>query len=342
MKITLILSVLCFYLMCLVEPTPSIDPYINDQSASIVNLEKKILFADTSIIDTHAYNQALLHTVHDKPTAKWPVKTVYPLEGAILPFNRVIAYYGNLYSDGMDILGAIPEDQMLRRLTNEVESLSKSDPIVNTIPSLHYIAVTAQRHPGPTHKYRLRMPYDQIDKVIEMGKKIDALVFLDIQVGHSTLESEIPNLRKYLMLRNVHLGIDPEYSMKGGEIPSTAIGTFDASDINYASEYLAQLVKDYNLPPKLLIVHRFTKEMVTNFKKIDTRPEVQIVMNIDGFGLAAKKINTYKYCIAAEPVQFTGFKVFYKNDTAHPQWPALMIPQDILKLYPAPIYIQYQ
>src|SRR3989344_1799803 len=35
------------------------------------------------------------------PAYPWPVKAVYPNAGAILPFNRIIAYYGNLYSKKM-------------------------------------------------------------------------------------------------------------------------------------------------------------------------------------------------------------------------------------------------
>jgi ribosomal protein S2 len=34
----------------------------------------------------------------------------------------------------------------------------------------------------------------------------------------------------------------------------------------------------------VLIVHRFTQGMVTNYKKIKTVPEVQVVMDMDGFG----------------------------------------------------------
>jgi hypothetical protein len=130
--------------------------------------------------------------------------------------------------------------------------------------------------------------------------------------------------------------------MKRGQVPGSAIGTFDAADINYASGYLAGLVREYGLPPKILIVHRFTKAMVTNYKKIETLPEVQIVMNMDGFGFPAKKINTYQRFIAGEPVQFTGFKLFYRQDTRDSRWPHLMQPEEILKLYPRPIYIQYQ
>jgi hypothetical protein len=118
-------------------------------------------------------------------------------------------------------------------------------------------------------------------------------------------------------------------------------GTFDAKDINYATEYLSNIVKEHNLPPKILIVHRYTQKMVTNYKEIKPTPEVQIVMNMDGWGGMAKKIGTYKNFIYPEPVQFTGFKIFYKNDILTPGT-VIMSPQDVLKLSPKPIYIQYQ
>ena len=35
----------------------------------------------------------------------WPVPTVYPNAGALLPFKRIVAYYGNFYSKGMGVLG---------------------------------------------------------------------------------------------------------------------------------------------------------------------------------------------------------------------------------------------
>jgi hypothetical protein len=49
---------------------------------------------------------------------------------------------------------------------------------------------------------------------------------------------------------HVHFGMDPEFSMKDGSKPGKKIGTYDAADINYASGYLAGLVKKHGLPPK--------------------------------------------------------------------------------------------
>jgi hypothetical protein len=184
------------------------------------------------------------------------------------------------------------------------------------------------------------MPFHQIDIVIDWAKSIDALVFLDVQVGHSSVKNEVATLEPYLRLPNVHLGIDPEFSLKNGEIPGTKIGTFTADDINDAVAILAKVVREDKLPPKVLVIHRFTQGMVTNCKKIKTIPEVQIVMDMDGFGSKILKKSTYMDYIFKEPVQFTGFKLFYKNDTKKGQ--QMYSPEELLKFTPKPIYIQYQ
>lgn len=270
----------------------------------------------------------------------WPVETVYPNDGAILPFNRIVAYYGNLYSTKMGVLGQYPETEMLQRLEVEVKKWEEADPNTPVIPALHYITVVAQGSPGDSGKYRARMPDAEIEKVLAMAEKINAIVFLDIQVGFSNVETEVPLLEKYLKLPNVHLGIDPEFSMKGTIRPGKVVGTLDAADINFASDYLANLARENNLTPKILIIHRYTQKMVTNYKQIKTLPEVQIVMDMDGWGVEPKKINTYQQFIYKEPVQFTGFKLFYKNDTL--TGAPMMTPAKLLKLNPRPIYVQYQ
>ena len=295
------------------------------------------------VLDTNLYKAAVMRLVRDSACDKWPVKTAFPLPGALLPFNRIVAYYGNFYSTHMGILGELPPDEMLKKLQGEVEKWKAADTLTPVIPAIHYIAVTAQGQPGKAGKYTLRMPFAQIDKALDLAKQINAIVFLDVQVGQSTLQDEIPLLEKYLKMPNVHLAIDPEFSMKTGKKPGSIIGTFDAADINYASNYLVKLIKDNNLPPKILCVHRFTYGMVTNYKNILVHPEVQMVMDMDGWGFPAKKVTTYRQTVFNEPVEFTGFKLFYKNDLKTPPWnKATMKPEEVLKLYPKPIYFQYQ
>jgi hypothetical protein len=295
-----------------------------------------------TVTDTALYKELLNHISNGDTTGKWPVKDSLPTQGAILPFNRIIAYYGNLYSKNMGILGELPKDSMFKKLKTEVEKWQKADTMLHVIPALHYIAVTAQGSPGAGNTYRLRMPFQQIDKIISWAAEINAMVFLDIQVGQSTIEKELPQLEKYFLLPNVHLGIDPEFSMKTGKRPGSVIGTYDAADINYVVKYLAGLVQKNNLPPKILVVHRFTQGMLTNYKQIKLSPAVQIVIDMDGWGFPAKKINTYRQFIYPQPVQFTGFKIFYKNDTKRVGQEKEMQPEQVLKLKPQPVYIQYQ
>ncbi len=300
--------------------------------------------APQKTIDTAEYNRKMVYLSNGDTTGRWPVKGApYPLPGSILPFNRVVAYYGNLYSKKMGALGEFPKAEMMKRLMTEVNRWSAADTVIKSIPALHYICITAQGAPGKDGKYRYRMPLGQIDTVINWAKEINALVFIDVQVALSTLPEELPLLEKTLSMPNVHLGVDPEFALATkGKRPGSVIGTYDAKDINYASNFLAELVRKNNLPPKILIVHRFTKGMFTNHQNVKLRPEVQVVLDMDGWGPPAKKLSTYYSWVAPQPIQFTGFKLFYKNDTEKSGAKQIMQPADVLKLRPKPIYIQYQ
>lgn len=269
----------------------------------------------------------------------WPVKTPPPLPGSILPAKRVIAFYGNPLSKRMGILGEFETADMLRRLDREVAEWNRADPAHPVQPALHLIAMVANPDPGPSGKYRTRMDSALIEKVYGWAKSRNALLFVDLQIGQSTLPQELPWIEKFLMRPDVHLGIDPEFAMKGsGAIPGRRIGTYDASDINYAIRFLAKLVDKHNLPPKMLVVHRFTPKGVTNARNITLDPKVQVVMHMDGFGAPWLKRDTYYRDIKREPVQFTGWKQFTKAKNDKPPTTR----EAILRLWPAPLYIQVQ
>ncbi len=274
------------------------------------------------------------------PEPEWPVKGPAPLPGSLLPANRIVAFYGNPLSKKMGILGELPPQQMLARLDTEVAKWRAADPSTPVIPALQLIVSVAQGSPGRDGMYRLRMPDTLIDRVAGWAAQRNALLFLDVQVGKSTVEAELPRLIPYLKRPNVHLALDPEFSMKTGAVPGTKIGTMDASDVNFAVDLLKKLVVENSLPPKVLIVHRFTRKMLTNAKKIVVDPHVQMVVNMDGWGPPWLKRDSYRAYVYAEPVQFTGFKLFFHNDTKKGN--PLMSPQDVLKLKPVPLYIQYQ
>jgi hypothetical protein len=361
LKITL-LAVLPFALFFVFEynKEAGIEKYVREEAS--IATSTIVTPEPPHVLDKEAYDKKMLELANNppvriatsttastttststppRPKTLWPAKTVYPNYGALLPFNRIVAYYGNYFSKQMGVLGEYPEDVMLQKLATEVVKWQQADPSTPVIPAIHYIATTAQRLPQADNSYMLRMPFSQIDKTLDLAEKAHGIVFLDIQTGAGSPVNEVLLLQKYLKLPQVHLGIDPEFAMKNGSKPGTVVGTIDASEINQVVQLLAKIVHENNLPPKILVIHRFTQKMVTNYQAIHPLPEVQIVMDMDGWGPQDLKKQTYQTVIYNEPVQFTGFKIFYKNDSKKAS-STLFAPQQLLKLRPIPSYIQYQ
>ena len=273
--------------------------------------------------------------------SKWPVKMPEPLPGAIFPSKRVVAFYGNPLVKKMGVLGEYPKDEMLAKLDKEVARWAKADPSKPVIPALHVIVTVASGTPGKNGLYRTQMFDTLTNTIYSWAKAKHALLFVDVQIGKSSVQAELPRLRAILENPDVHLGIDPEFAMAtSGAVPGTKIGTLDAKDINWAVNFLDEIARAKNLPPKILVVHRFTRKMVTNSRDIRFTPHVQVVMDMDGWGPPWLKFDSYHDYVKAEPVQFTGFKLFFHNDIK--KGDLMLTPSEVLRLNPRPLYIQYQ
>jgi hypothetical protein len=307
---------------------------------AVADTARPRLIAHRSKHDSIAYASAV--AVGTKMLANWPAVPAR-IDGSVLPSHRIVAFYGNPLSKRMGVLGEYPPDEMLAKLDSVADLWQRADPATPVVPALHLIAVTAQAGPGRDGMYRLRMDTSLIAKVYAWAQQKHALLFLDVQVGHSTMQQELPRLMPFLSRPDVHLAIDPEFFMhyaKEGVVPGKKFGQIDAKDVNWVSEQLRQLVIDKHVPPKVLVIHRFRTEMVSNAKQIRLDAHVQIVMDMDGFGPPWQKFESYRDYIDAEPVEFTGFKLFFHNDAqgGHP----LLTPLEVLGLRPRPFYIQYQ
>lgn len=276
--------------------------------------------------DTSA-RRAALDTFPTPPT---------PLPGSVLPGCRIVAYYGNPLSKRMGILGELPTPQMLARLEAEAHAFERADTAHPVVRALEMITPVAQGSPGSKGLWRMRMPDTLIENMAKLAEAKGYLLILDVQVGKSTVAAELEPLIPYLKRPYVHLALDPEFSMKGKEPPGKKIGTMDAADVNGAIALLEKLVDENKLPPKVLIVHRFTQAMLTNHAKITRDPRVQVIVNMDGFGPPELKLGSYKAYVHERPVQYFGIKLFYKNDK--PRFTAA----DVLRLSPVPQYVQFQ
>lgn len=268
----------------------------------------------------------------------WPdsVRGPAALPGAIFPNRRVVAFYGNPRSTRMGILGQVPPEEMFARLEAQAREYAIADPATPVQPALELIAIVAQEDPGRDRMHRARMSDSLIERVYKWANDRGWLLILDIQVGRSSVATEIESLRKFLARPDVHLAIDPEFDVRPDQVPGKVIGTTDAADINHAIGVLGTLVDSLGLPPKMLVIHRFQRRMVSNAAGIRLDPRVQVVMHMDGFGTPGQKRSSHKAYIEQEPVQWVGFKLFYKNDRP------LLSPADVVNLLPVPLFISYQ
>jgi hypothetical protein len=255
---------------------------------------------------------------------------------ALLPGNRIVAFYGNPQSMRMGILGELPPDQMMARLDTVSAAWARADTTRGVRPALHLIVTVAQADSGRDGMYRLRHGDRLIRRVSEWAASRGWLLFLDVQPGLAPIAPEVERLAQWLRLPNVHLAIDPEFTMPKGAVPGQRIGTLDAQEVNWTVRWLAELVTGEGLPPKVLVIHRFTEAMLTNHSQILADPRVQVVIDADGFGTPEQKRSIYDHVVTRRPVQFAGLKLFYKNDKP------MLTPAEVVAMVPTPVYIQYQ
>jgi hypothetical protein len=264
-----------------------------------------------------------------------PTPTLPPLP-SLLPDHLIVAYYGNPLARGMGILGEVPPDQMIGRLQQQAAAYAAADGTRSVVPALELVTPAAQRWPGDDGRYRARMKPELIEEVAGWAESNNALLILDVQIGQSNVPEEVEVLMPYLRRPYVHLALDPEFAMPTGRVPGDVVGTLDAAAVDGAVRTLSQLVASEHLPPKILIVHRFTESMLTNSWAIARDPNVQVIVTMDGFGAPALKQAQYRSYVRDQAVGFSGIKLFYHHDQP------LLTPSQVLGLDPHPDLVIYQ
>ena len=258
---------------------------------------------------------------------------------AWLPTHRIVAYYGNPLTAGMGVLGAYPPATLVAHLKAQALAYAQAAPKIPVVPALDMVATVAQGSPGAGGKYRLRMTYALAAQELALARRNHMLLILDIQVGRSTVQSEVRYWKPFLEQPDVQLALDPEFDMPPGKVPGQWIGTMHASAINWALGYLSRMVRQRHLPAKIVEVYEFRSDMLTHWNRIHPQPGTQMVFNTDGFGGQALKIHNYHAFITRQPlkpVRYGGIKLFYHNDVP------LLQPAQVVALKPPPLVVTYQ
>ncbi len=252
----------------------------------------------------------------------------------ILPDYRVIALYGAPNDDQLGELGIGTPAQAAAKLLLQAQPYDR--PHRPVMPAFELIATLVTAAPGDDQLYRQRLSDEVIGSYLAAARRAKALLILDVQPGRARFMDEVRSYRSYLEQPDVELALDPEWSMRPGQVPGTVIGSTDAAVVNRVSAYLAKIVAKGNLPQKLLIVHQFTTGMIAHKPTLIEPDGVALVINVDGFGDRANKISKYHLFARATSRWYNGFKLFYHEDLN------LLPPRVVLRLRPRPNVVIYE
>ncbi len=254
---------------------------------------------------------------------------------SVLDTNLLVTWYGNPWSGRMGILGRLEGSALADGLKRQAEGYAAVTH-KKVLPAYELVAVVAQPLPGRDGRYRRRESRQVIDRMLQAARAAGFRLILDVQTGRSTVLDELAYLAPYLQEPDVYLALDPEFSMGTDGIPGGRIGTMRAEEVNDAIAVLECLQERYNLPRKVLIVHQFTTGMLPDKEKIWDSTAVDIALVADGFGSPALKRHTYATVLRQHALEFSGFKLFYIQDTD------ILQPAQVLALTPSPSVIIYQ
>ena len=253
---------------------------------------------------------------------------------SLFPDYRVVGFYGAPQNEELGALGIGTPAQAGRRLERQAKAYAR--PGRPVLPAFELIATIVHRTPGEDQKFSTRQKPETIDRYLREARRRKALLVLDIQPGRASFMDEVRALRPWLEQPDVSLALDPEWSMAPGEIPGESIGSTDARTVNEVAAYLSRLVRERDLPEKLLLVHRFTADMIDDEPALRPYPGVAEVVNVDGFGSQAQKKAKYREFTRGRARELNGYKLFYREDTG------LMTPRQVLRLRPRPDVIAYE
>lgn len=245
-------------------------------------------------------------------TGLWDLR---PHPKSVFDGSQVVSIYGYPGIPGMGALGRYSAAGAIAAANVEVARYDALNGDIDVVAALHPIVAVAQPTPMSDGSYLVRMPESVITAYVEAAREAGALVILDIQIGWSDPLEEVRRLEPFLREPFVHLALDPEFATKSlGVAPGQRIGNLPASDINAVQDYLASLVREHELPPKALVIHQFQEQMIRDPQLIQEFDEVDITVDMDGFGSAVLKTRHYELFSLADYVERPAIKLFYNWD----------------------------
>ena len=280
----------------------------------------------------------------DATELDWQVRaarTGYELPGGgqqIFDSRHYVALYGTPGSTELGVLGHDGLEGALARvhdLSAEYQDLTKEE----VVPAFEIIATIASDQAGDDGDFSSERSLEQLLPWVERAGEEGMVVILDLQPGRTDFLTQAKEYEELLKLPHVGLALDPEWRLKPDEEHLRQIGSVSSEEINEVSEWLAGLVNEEGLPPKMLVLHQFRTSMITDREDVEvSHPEVEVLIHADGQGSQSEKQATWRalHVDAPEGVAW-GWKNFYEKDS-----PMLTPEQTLSEVDPVPELITYQ
>ena len=259
-----------------------------------------------------------------------------PSGGSLFDRAQVVAFYGYPGVPVMGALGKAPPAEVAEEVAAWAARYDRLNGPRDVIPAFHLITAVAQAHQTADGTYLRRMSDERIATYVEAARDREMLLFLDVQIGWSDPLAEVRLLEQFLREPFVHLALDPEFAtLQLGLRPGLAIGSLEAEQLNEVQHYLASLVEDEGLPPKILVVHQFVDWMLLNRDAVEDVGSVELTIDMDGFGGINLKLRHYERYSLVAPSERSAIKLFFRQDQP------IMSPEQIQALAHVPDMIIY-
>lgn len=277
------------------------------------------------------------------PDPEWTVRAAeggFQLRnGGQRPFDghRYVALYGAPGAPALGVLGEQGPKETVQRAEQVAKPYrAESDELVT--PAMEVIATVAAGDAGADGDYSTELPVSTLEPYVEAAHDADMPVIIDLQPGRSDFLSQAKKYESLLKKPGVWLALDPEWRLTKDQVPLKQIGSVSASEVNEVSSWLAALVKKEGLPPKALVLHQFRLSMIQDRSALQTHPELDMLVHVDGQGSQPDKQATWKALHQGAPEGLHwGWKNFTDEDT-----PMLTPAQTMQQVQPTPSLVTYQ